>query len=462
MGFKTALACYGSLTTCKNCDIIFVSCKNANVLWGGCSMAHVEKYKKTQIYGLLRHNCRGKKVFGKEADEHSNKNIRPDLTKFNDVLDVNADFRKRLDEIYIYGKDGKNADKINYLCSWVITAPSNLKKHDRKKFFRAVDKFLHQRYGIKNCVCSVVHYDEVNPHLHYTFIPVLWDEKRKREKLCADDVISRKDLITFHADLSKFVEKELGYAVDITNGATKNGNKTVAEMKKENEQLNADIELKKRKILEAKKRIYDNAETILNKKIAENNGKINELIEYNEKVENCYKNLLKDAEAGRNKLEKVLNEVDEVEELLNKKQDLIDENKNIKNDVVLLENDIKNIKDNYRKKKKELLQYKETNEKMLKDLDLNMKVGDFIEEYNKMKNLLEDNNNNINKMLKVLNHKIAGIGTLMYNGKINVGVSNLKKLMDGVDKAQEQTTLNKVVEILDNVNIVGGGSGGHR
>lgn len=421
--------------------------------FGGMHMAHVEKYKKSQVFGLLRHNCRGKKVFGKEADEHSNKNIRPDLTKYNDVLDVNPDFRKRLDEIYIYGKNGKNADKINYLCSWVVTAPKNLKKQDRKNFFKAVDKFLHNRYGVKNCVCSVVHYDEATPHLHYTFIPVMYDVKKKREKLCADDVISRKDLTTFHADLSKFVESELGYAVDITNGATKNGNKTITELKKENEQLNVDIELKKREILEAKKRIYDNAEPILREKLAKNTEKVNELIEYNEKVEDCYKNLLKDSEAGRNKLEKVLNEVEEIEELLNKKQDLINENKNIKNEVYFLENDIKNVKDNYRKKKKELLQYKEINEKMLKDLDLNIKVGDFVDEYNKMKIDRAEDTEKIKNILGVLHHKIAKIGKMMMSGNVRAGISNLRKLIDNVGMAKEKSTLTDVEKIIDDTKI---------
>ncbi|MHB0802310.1 plasmid recombination protein [Bacillus thuringiensis] len=52
-----------------------------------------------------------------------------------------------------------------------------------------------------------VHNDETRLHMHFAFMPVVWDEKKQREKVSAKEVLTRKDLKTFHQDLDKFLKK---------------------------------------------------------------------------------------------------------------------------------------------------------------------------------------------------------------------------------------------------------------
>ena len=52
-------------------------------------------------------------------------------------------------------------------------------------------------------MAAVVHYDETTPHLHYAFVPVVFDNKKSRYKVSAKEVLTRHDLQTFHDDLDQ-------------------------------------------------------------------------------------------------------------------------------------------------------------------------------------------------------------------------------------------------------------------
>nr|WP_244877090.1 plasmid recombination protein [Carnobacterium mobile] len=71
-------------------------------------------------------------------------------------------------------------------CSWIVTLPSTLKEkneQDQREFFEKTYAFLTERYGgEKNVLSAQVHNDETTPHLHFAFIPVVWDEKKNNVK----------------------------------------------------------------------------------------------------------------------------------------------------------------------------------------------------------------------------------------------------------------------------------------
>lgn len=115
------------------------------------------------------------------------------------------------------------------------------------KFFRASYDFLERRYGRENVVSAYVHMDEKTPHLHFAFIPVTEDKKKGGFKVSAKEVLSRSDLRTFHTDLQKAL-RERGVILDVLNGATKDGNKTVAELKKES--IRAEVQTVERQGME--------------------------------------------------------------------------------------------------------------------------------------------------------------------------------------------------------------------
>lgn len=99
--------------------------------------------------------------------------------------------------------------------------------------------FLNDRYGQENAVADVVHYDETTPHLHYAFVPVVFDDKKARDKASAKEVLTRHDLQNFHDDLDQHLKKVLPfYEQGILNNKTLPF-ENVAEIKKYNDQFNA-------------------------------------------------------------------------------------------------------------------------------------------------------------------------------------------------------------------------------
>ena len=88
-------------------------------------------------------------------------------------------------------------------------------------------------------MAAVVHYDETTPHLHYAFVPVVFDDKKSRYKVSAKEVLTRHDLQTFHEDLDQDLKKVLPfYEKGILNNKTLPF-ENVAEIKKYNDQFNA-------------------------------------------------------------------------------------------------------------------------------------------------------------------------------------------------------------------------------
>ena len=78
--------------------------------------------------------------------------------------------------------------------------------------------------------------------MHFAFVPVSHGFKPLRsepeisveyKKISAKEVVNRNDLRTFHKDLQKHLEKVLGHEVSILNEATKNGNKSIEELKRQ-------------------------------------------------------------------------------------------------------------------------------------------------------------------------------------------------------------------------------------
>lgn len=122
--------------------------------------------------------------------------------------DTLSRMNERLDEVYCMDRKDVKA-----CCSWVVTLPENLKdapdEHQRK-FFEETYGFLADRYGgEKNVLSANVHNDETTPHMHFAFIPVVYDPKKEREKVSAKLVINRNELKVFHKDLDVHLKESI-------------------------------------------------------------------------------------------------------------------------------------------------------------------------------------------------------------------------------------------------------------
>ena len=68
--------------------------------------------------------------------------------------------------------------------------------------------------------------------MHFAFVPVTYDPKNGRDKVSAKEVVTRRDLQTFHVDLQEHLEAVLGREVHILNEATVEGNRSIEELKR--------------------------------------------------------------------------------------------------------------------------------------------------------------------------------------------------------------------------------------
>ena len=206
-------------------------------------MASFAKFTRSSVGRLFLHNNREQG----DGVTHSNKDIDDTKTHLNKHYECGnkEDVRNRLKELEKYKsrKDGV------VLGEWIVTLPKDVRYEDRERFFDYTHDFLVGEVGQKNVINAVVHYDESTPHLHFDFTPII--KKDGKEKLCCKEYSTRKYLAEFHPRLSSYVASHLGYEVEILNGATENGNRTVLQMK--NERLEKDIER-----LEDRKRLIGN------------------------------------------------------------------------------------------------------------------------------------------------------------------------------------------------------------
>ena len=114
------------------------------------------------------------------------------------------------------------------------------KKKIEVKILNWLYDFLENRYGKENVVQAIVHDDEGGqPHLHFCFIPVEEDPKHEQGyKICANDVLDRRELRNFHPDLQRYLDEHGLEDAHVMTGVTKRqgGNRTVAQLKAEREQ----------------------------------------------------------------------------------------------------------------------------------------------------------------------------------------------------------------------------------
>lgn len=234
-------------------------------------MASIAKYTHGDVIYMLRHNSR------ECPRPASNTDIDPSRTPNNYTLlpdRITADscreyYRQRLDEVYHMQRRD-----IVTACQWVITTPQDLDPALERDFFECTMDYLNGLYGADNCVQAIVHRDEGikdqdgnliagRAHLHYIFMPVIDNDKymqpnkhgnitakaQYQQKLCANDLITKRHLQQWHADYQQWITNA-GIHATVQSGVTGGKNKTVEMLKNETKikTLKHENELLKEKI----------------------------------------------------------------------------------------------------------------------------------------------------------------------------------------------------------------------
>lgn len=255
-------------------------------------MGAVKKFGSLEVVNQLRHVQR-------EIEYPKNIDIDKSKTHLNYSLSPQRNcsayeyLKERLSQLYIY----KRPD-IKIMSGWIITKPTDLDDEWEDIFFSACYNFLKDRYGgEKNVIAADVHKDESGePHLHFCFVPVTANKPNenmlkvmnylkenpdagnaeaakelgidrktvrryrevkesdiKTEKLCARDVLNKKELQSFHRDLQEYLD-EIGIPANVYTGITKRngGNMTVKQLKMQREHLRQHPE----QLNEIKEKVY--------------------------------------------------------------------------------------------------------------------------------------------------------------------------------------------------------------
>ena len=195
-------------------------------------MAHCMKSGKGACGHMLKHYEREKDELG-EYIKFGNQDIDTSRTDLNYNLAPQREIsqmefvKQRCSEVYCL-----NRKDVNVMCSWVVTLPKEVSPLDEERFFINTYKFLEDRYGKENVISAYVHKDEITPHVHFAFVPVVYDEKKERYKVSAKDCINKTELNCFHGDLQAHIDQSMGMGIQILNEATRDGNKSIQELKR--------------------------------------------------------------------------------------------------------------------------------------------------------------------------------------------------------------------------------------
>lgn len=188
-------------------------------------MAHAEKYVQTSVTGLAIHYERrdGCELSNKDIDK-TRTHLNYNLAQYVQPLRTEEFVSQRLSEVkHIKRKD------IIVMVDWIITLPKNVPTEDEGKFFEYTFDFMKQKYGEQNIVGAWVHKDETTPHIHVAFVPVIKEDGI--EKLNCKKIITKQMLKQFHPELAQYLDTKLGYLPEVQNDATINGNRTIKELK---------------------------------------------------------------------------------------------------------------------------------------------------------------------------------------------------------------------------------------
>ena len=227
---------------------------------------HVAKYAKAATGHMCAHYERRKDEKG-EYVKFGNQDIDLNRTHLNYNLAPDRDqiefIRQRTSEV----KCQKRAD-VNVMCDWVVTAPAELDRDHLRDFFKASYEFMEKKYGSENVISAYVHMDETSPHMHFAFIPVVKDKKKDIYKVSAKQLLTKTELKRMHPDLTRHIQAyPWGKNLNMMNGATISGNRTIEELKLEKKK-------KEREFFEKKAEIAQKELTFYAKKVRERKDEI--------------------------------------------------------------------------------------------------------------------------------------------------------------------------------------------
>ncbi|MBR2455096.1 MAG: plasmid recombination protein [Clostridia bacterium] len=205
---------------------------------------HIEKYNRNAVGHMLEHYERHPQIY--KTQNH----ISPELKERNYRLgyDELTGFAKYKKILATPGLKILNRADVNTMVDIVLTLPKaeHFPQERAKEFFEVGYKFLLSKFcGGKEefLISCYAHLDESQdgeikgqPHIHFAFAPIV--EHNGKLKVCAAKVVNRELLKMLHKEASDYFYNHFGFDVGIINGATKEGNLTIPQLREQTKKYN--------------------------------------------------------------------------------------------------------------------------------------------------------------------------------------------------------------------------------
>ena len=146
------------------------------------SIIRNEKYNRSSLIGLYRHNER-------KNNTYTNKNINHEKSLSNYSLKkCNTTYLQKFEQLrQEHNLQGWIKKNSNVVCEYIITSDEeffeSIGKDETKRFFETAYEFVknYKQLGEEYIISATVHLDEATPHMHLIYIPVVHtiDKKTK-------------------------------------------------------------------------------------------------------------------------------------------------------------------------------------------------------------------------------------------------------------------------------------------
>lgn len=291
-----------------------------------------EKFTRNQSGNILVHCNRSdpNRTYKNQEIHHDRTHWNYNLAPKHEGMTDYEFMKSRCEEFKILKRSN-----VNWMVSWVITIPADY-EGSQEMFFKEAYNFMESKYGKENVISAYVHLDETSPHMHFCFVPVVFDTKKQEYKVNAKVCINRTELLKIHPQMQEYLESKLQTKVNILNGATAEGNKTIEQLKKEEK-------IKKEAIKELVKNPTEEIKTAVMEQLPEEQKE--NIIE--QEIEIVKEELKKDPQFIEMCKNKAISEMENIEELEIKIE-------NLKTKKDYMEESIAEFEIQQKKKRKEL------------------------------------------------------------------------------------------------------------
>ena len=173
----------------------------------------IKKHEPSAVAAMERHDMRLNKTY-------KNENVDLSRSHLNEVFFYEGAFNEKIKNIWsAHGIEKVRKNHVP-MCEVLISASKEFfdgwdknspLPPNKMQYFLDAFEFLKRRFGKNNVIAAVLHLDEENPHLHFQFTPVVYDNKKEKFKLAVRDLnFDKLGLMKLHTDFNNEVGKKYG------------------------------------------------------------------------------------------------------------------------------------------------------------------------------------------------------------------------------------------------------------